>query len=151
MDSRELDALIAEKVMGLTLAVSDKAWSDEDWLGSDYPTKSNVLAIVTDAERGSLVPMRRVIPPYSTDIAAAWLVVERMRGDFMLDLQDHIVYWSADFLRSRPGGIKQVAFQAPSAPLAICLAALKAVGALHESGSAKSLEKSQDPLGGGAV
>ena len=71
------------------------------------------------------------IPHYSTDIAAAWLVVEEMdRRGWKVDVQN----------RYRPTWACHVHFASPDnrsvyvhtwyAPLAICLAALEAVGAL---------------------
>jgi hypothetical protein len=61
--SRELDAWIAEHVMG---------WSDF-WEGEGYVMgyPPNEQAMGIDGERAP-------VPPYSTDIAAAWQVVERM-------------------------------------------------------------------------
>ena len=62
MTDRELDALVAEKVMGLaTIIVSSNA--------------GDVPAVVADDSPIGF----RMTPRYSTDIAAAWLVVEKMR------------------------------------------------------------------------
>jgi hypothetical protein len=76
---RELDALVAEKVMGLPLLWAHKVWSMEDWLTTDYPTEQNTMAIVNE-DKGDRISMPKflVIPHYSTDIGAAWLVVERV-------------------------------------------------------------------------
>lgn len=69
---RELDALIAEKVMGWKneVAFAD-AKSLEDHMGS---YKSHV--------RAEDFPVSDLLPHYSTDIAAAWDVVQK------LDVQD---------------------------------------------------------------
>lgn len=70
------------------------------------------------------------IPDYSTSIAAAWEVVEKMREmGFTIMLNDYITTkrnsWMAEFVKHPTFG---VIHDAATAPLAICLAALKAVG-----------------------
>ena len=104
---RELDALIAEKVMGKPVK-----WGKT-------PTTKYPIAVAH----------------YSTQIADAWLVVEKMEEHNDIVLFDivrktHVyneLYWFARFrtvLVERPNSITK----ADTAPLAICLAALKAVG-----------------------
>ena len=97
---RELDALVAEKVMGgRRMRTTDARYY---WNGLN-----------TNGE----------LPAYSTDIAAAWTVVERLGDKF-------------NFIGKCADGWNAVLFYdgnshgeiAPSAPHAICLAALKAVG-----------------------
>lgn len=77
-----------------------------------------------------------VVPAYSSDIAAAWQVVEKVgphlkNGTLSIDFQ---VEWDLDMWRA---GWTWYGYDGPewvydarseSAPLAICLAALKAVG-----------------------
>lgn len=67
---------------------------------------------------------RAEAPYYSTNIAAAWQVVERMKplGVWLVDLQD---YYKAAFLNSDDDVVGGEA-SAETAPLAICCAALKA-------------------------
>ena len=72
-------------------------------------------------------------PPYSTDIAAAWEVVEKL-----MDEGDVFLEWWQDgewFVADKPMGVREDAITArcdgkttgkPSAPLAICRAALLA-------------------------
>ena len=127
MDDRELDAKVAEKVMGHTITMSDKAWSVEDWLCSDYTTERNTLAIVTDAPNDRSIPPSLVIPHYSTELDEAFQVVEAMaaRGlRLSLDRWGGDPWW-AEFADEgwEHGG------QATSgtAPRAICLAALEAL------------------------
>jgi len=69
----------------------------------------------------------RVLPHYSTDIAAAWQVVEKMQADgWVLDLQGEKNSWYCMFLRA--GFQRAIANgRHRSAPLAICLSALKTV------------------------
>jgi hypothetical protein len=99
---RELDALIAEKVMG---KVDDAA--------------SLRLALEEGMEYGA-------VPRYSADIAAAWEVVKRLgEGDFILERWPEF----KDDRRWRSSFGRGVDFSYSStASHAICLAALKAVG-----------------------
>jgi len=87
---RELDALIAERVMG------------EMW--------------------GVGPNLEDTLPHYSTQIADAWLVVEKMRPYFEIYCDGG--GWVARFGWADAGTL---AAYADTAPLAICLAALKAV------------------------
>ncbi len=81
---RDLDALVAEKVMGETCLFT--------------------------------------APAYSTDIAAAWQVVDKLHAlSFYLEVGS--AGWMARF-----ANISATEASAATAPLAICLAALKAVG-----------------------
>lgn len=116
--SRELDALVAEKVMG-------EAYRPYAQILTTYPSKS--------------VPET---PFYSSDIAAAWQVVEKLRSMG----KSFILSWDARpacksyYCSNHDGenlmtrGFSQsdeyIDEEADSAPLAICLAALKAVGVL---------------------
>jgi hypothetical protein len=117
VDLRALDSLVAEKVMG---------WTAE------------ALGLTAD-------DLKRVLsPPYSTDIEAAWEVMEvlSLRYEIQLSCEvDHaytgnpmppvspaVLRWSCDlrehYLTMNPGHVRNAA----SAPLAICLMALKAFG-----------------------
>ena len=103
---RELDALIAEKAMEL----------NTHWLGDGVEV--NILSI---GESGVEVPC------FSTDIAAAWEVVEKLTGDvFQLS-------WVIEGDGNRPVGVSFWAgdtfytAEAATAPYAICLAALKVI------------------------
>jgi hypothetical protein len=120
---RELDALIAEKVMGLRVTWEDS--QEED--GKDDPY---ILDDNGNYKWSSYVPY------YSTSIQDAWLVVGKMR--------ELGFYYSVGSIIGSPAtgvgitelhaagfGIKHAPFetvQADTAPHAICLAALKAVG-----------------------
>jgi ABA sandwich protein len=126
---RELDALVAEKVMGWITFVSD------------YGAPTSYYA---DPQTGRNVHWEKpngIIKPFSpsTDIAAAWEVVEQCftiipvhQRQFGLNVVAGLDPHPADTrrmvwrctLRHGTGG------EAETAPLAICRAALKAVG--HE-------------------
>jgi hypothetical protein len=123
---RELDALVAEKVMGLTQCAGGMH-------GDSFPN-SYCYAHPDTPEMGSEVY------PYSTDIVAAWEVVEKMWAEHIprtrygvyrlqlnrLDTGRYVCEFACDpegdFSTHSRG-------EADTAPLAICLAALKAVGA----------------------
>lgn len=130
--SRELDALVAEKVMGYTLRFAAKAWTDADWMGSDTPTETNVMAIYAPFEQFPRSgAFDKSIPHYSTDIAAAWEVVEKLyeRGlcvgvstlhEWKTKCECSVYY--ADMAQRMVANA-----DADTAPHAICLAALKAL------------------------
>lgn len=105
---REMDALVAEKVMGWTPSLSSQGIM---WLNKDG-----------EYERGE-----HTFHP-STDIAAAWEVVERLEAIgvllWKLGREDHMPNWYVSVGRNfQPG----VSAEERTAPLAICRAALKAV------------------------
>jgi hypothetical protein len=111
---RELNLLIATQVMGI-----------EPWPG------------VPGALRAPIVPRGRepkpcAPPDYTTDIAYAWAVVKKLVGEWTISGHAGLG-WNAKFFSST-GGIDAVVVRveasADTAPHAICLAALKAVGAL---------------------
>lgn len=115
---RELDALIAEKVMGYP-AFAEKVVTK---LG-DHLVISDHCAICGRKDGTS-----ECLPHYSTDIAAAWEVVEKLRLS-VLQFEDG---WFADprlesYREHFWGALGADDFSA-TAPLAICRAALEAVG-----------------------
>ena len=101
---RELDALIAEKVMGLTLG----------------PAPMSANFEITCVKLGD--HKWRNISYYSTDIGAAWEVVENL-GESNFALARGQEHWTAGF--STTNGM--AGENADTAPEAICLAALKTV------------------------
>ena len=112
---QELDALIAEKVFGR------RSISRTVSVRSHF---GNLDKTVTYLENG------REVPPYSTDIAAAWLVVEKLENQgwhlILNNLgQPHSGKWSAQF--TDVFGRVQVYGEAETSPHAICLAALKTI------------------------
>lgn len=131
---RELDALIAEKVMGATVVYPYRSepghpypgvnpiWTDEPWQATSNPQSISGLENV---------------PHYSTNIADAWMVVEKMGRwhgfDFMIVMPDpeqtfHLRTYEAGWYEAtNDGPERRVVSYADTAPLAICLAALKAV------------------------
>ena len=120
---RGLDALVAEKVMGAQV-------SDNDPLRG----KGQPYCYWPDGRQGPP-------PRYSTDIAAAFEIVEKLRESdhwCCLDLHSNYSYAWEFILRvdedhdpEAPHGGRKVSARgiAETAPLAICKAALKAVAA----------------------
>jgi hypothetical protein len=106
MTDRELDALVANSVMGLSnVRVQEQGYH------TDLVYGPNVMAGVA-----------QLVPHYSTDIAAAWQVVEKTNLLFKYDLRrrddgmwelGH--YYYEDFVTKA---------EAETAPKAICLMAL---------------------------
>jgi len=96
---RERDALIAEKVMG-------------------------ELDKINEREYRLMIPSGVTLPHYSTQIADAWQVVEKLNLPFTLQKNKQFKGGHyASFIVDK----RFEAAQADTAPLAICLAALKAV------------------------
>ena len=121
---RELDALVAKHVM---------EWED---ISEQYPGCSPKWFVPDEKfarKRGGTRILELLCPAFSTDISAAWEVVEKLRTDhiFSLEGEEHEKHrrnlWTARFLYEATDGGEYGAFAA-SAPHAICLAALKAVG-----------------------
>ena len=116
---RELDALVAEKVMGWTRGTISTygglmpAWIDAT--GRAHPP---------NATSGGWLP--------SVDIRAAWEVVEKMQADgWMWQVEYDYEELMAGFYRGRDaeGDLDSHFVVSTTAPLAICLAALEAKGA----------------------
>ena len=146
---REMDALVAERVMGLVIHKAgdlDLGWEQK---GGPTPPEWHMRGIEKDVLMVERVPppgyYRYIgIPHYSTDIAAAWELVEQLRklGWFILFgnnghnrgdpanpiwwanfyQQDMKKFWAGD--RNKYGESSHE--RGGTAPLAICRAALKA-------------------------
>lgn len=126
---REMDAAVATRVMGWRL-------DGADWIGAD----NRWAAYADDAPPFSGGRRPRFAP--STDIAAAWLVVERLQelgcNNFSLEWErekfgsDQQWMYAMNVPRhvsgSKSVGMPDpVVLSAATAPLAICLAALRSV------------------------
>ena len=108
---RELDALIAEKVMG-----SDRDWRKylelrPSWARGDKLTDDEYMVVLLGGE----------LPHYSTQIADAWLVVEQHQ-----DAEIEHEYGGHTRVVLNKAGVGWFSAFADTAPLAICLSALKA-------------------------
>jgi len=134
---RELDAVVAEKVMGFRWEEwqTGRGLYDQEGVKRGKRFHTNRLVFEEVPTMGVEAVPTRPLPHYSTDIAAAWEVVERFRvepiGPRMVIVG---CYDSAGLgnngigceIKDGVGGSWQ-AF-ADTAPLAICRAALQAVG-----------------------
>lgn len=128
---RALDALIAEKVMD-----EPEYWSVH-FSGShygDFKTRAEAETCAKQIQGDYKAHVQTFFdcPRYSTSIAAAWQVVEKLGNwhgfDFCLWLKsDANGQWHAGWFENGYDGLKsRCSAMAEAAPLAICLAALKA-------------------------
>jgi hypothetical protein len=128
----ELDALVAEKAIGFRRATAETA--------PNFAHHIDVLKqtwFLSDEERGTCFS---AVPEYSTEIAAAWEVVEKLIAKHYFPSVQHLPgdrgeenFWECTLgWEKLPGadlGLREyVSATASTAPHAICLAALKAVG-----------------------
>jgi hypothetical protein len=128
---RELDALVSEKVMGRqwftfihqSYLLEPQVAEHICFHGSSW-TKGKTAD--WDSESQILTNLRfQRVPDYSTDIAAAWEVVEKLGLLKTSRLtQDNPDEWVVETKEHDPLDIAS----GETAPLAICRAALKAVG-----------------------
>lgn len=118
----ELDTLIAERVMGWVVGPEEYVHGhnmhvgsfERSWVGSKCDGRTWLV--------GGFKP--------STDIAAAWQVVEKLKGNPGDDLKDW--HWNPEIVWLDDNRGWAVVFNeqeasAPTAPLAICRAALRAI------------------------
>jgi hypothetical protein len=123
---RELDTLVAEKVMGLTR-------HDESYVAEGV---GKVIRFVWRDGGGTCVYSGDMfLPHYSTNIADAWGVVERLVSTPGPNGDHHSVrvdYSGDAVVVIDENEDWQVSAIAETAPLAICLAALKAKGVTGE-------------------
>lgn len=127
--SREIDELIADKVMGLKRKSRIHGTTSEIDI---YTANPYFFGSVRKEDLHHVQPR-----PYSTNIADAWEVVEKLGRwhgfDFMIVMPDpeqtfHLRTYEAGWYEAtNDGPERRVVSDADTAPLAICLAALKAV------------------------
>lgn len=110
IDLRKIDALVAEHIFNLKPSRLEVTVAGEVFDHDYYVGRPEDL---------------RLVERYSSDIAAAWKVVEKLNADdWRLDLRSNDNWHDASF--SKDGSLIMV--DSDTAPLAICLAALKAKG-----------------------
>ena len=132
---RKLDALVAEKVMGAEMVYPASGWGHDD---TPYDSALDVVWRVKWSEQNT----KEVLKSYSTDIAAAWTVVEKLEKkhrSFSLTSHDstgaepgyyNAMFWVGNPRPANPAsGVLLGEGYHDSAPAAICLAALAAVEA----------------------
>lgn len=110
---RELDALVAEKVFGM-----------HRHPGCDLDDHLRAECYGTGTEEGY-----GPVVDYSTDSAAAWQVVEKLTELHVVSVSCMLnKRWRCEVVQAHSQRQTPVNAIADTAPLAICLAALKAVG-----------------------
>lgn len=147
---RELDALVAEKVMGLVPGKDFGEWPEHQWRRNakgeiDYVEQGErhggpvcdrcefgyCQHCPGEREEAKAHPCEIEPDDYSTDIAAAWQVVERLLTmdpeRIQFSIESRYPEWTVNtWCRAEDNNVCVVA---ETAPLAICRAALRAVGA----------------------
>ena len=119
---RELDAIVAEKVMGWEKFLIDQSapyYSDEDKKRGYFWMIGTVSVGCTNNDGSPKCPR------YSTNIAAAWEVVEKLRG--VWDIRSMSTTWVVRLSIQVGTSDKRVGAEAETVQHAICLAALKAM------------------------
>lgn len=127
--SREIDALVAEHVMGM-----ENNTKPENSVAQNK--MYHYLSLFWNKDTGeyeATKPPRNNFPNYSTDIAAAWSVIDAMLNDKACYFQGHriCVYSNEVFIMN---DFEELQAKAESTPMAICLAALKAKGIKIDDG-----------------
>lgn len=124
--SRELDALVADRVLQWVRKTTYEHDCGPGWIGC-----------TASQDRGEFFPDRggqHSLPFFSEDIEAAWKVVDKLRRDptRAISITWTGTHWQAEILTFTDESMAYQAFELQStgetAPHAICLAALKAVG-----------------------
>ncbi len=123
----ELDALIAEKVMGVKLLTVEEMQAEADRVWKDQPT-CRVFMMGFEARQFDWgFGFKNAVPAYSSEISAAWEVVRK------LSLMVCITHCDGNALvEVKTGGRDSghlIAYGEGPIALGICRAALKAVGA----------------------
>lgn len=134
---RELDALVAEKVMGTEGIRTIQSLDHRGW-----HREPGTLGPSRDLGDGRTGREAIQIPHYSTDIAHAWLVVEHINlfdNGTRLGRDDNgawvVMDWTNDVLA-----------KADTAPLALCLAALHVIAEREQPGITDALKYFRDGL-----
>lgn len=133
---RELDALVAEKVMGLVmLEETYQTWETFDGWTMQAPETFNYWA-PSELPPEERMFLKRKHPYFSRSIAAAWQVVEKLKfdprspdwdgeRDFAIHFNGNV--WKAGYYDSGYDNCFDFHAEAKTAPLSICRFALKVV------------------------
>lgn len=127
MDLRQIDALVAEKVMGFKVV-------DDPLVSLNGVRYIHKIEVAWDHGEGFTGKGRQwperigTLPRYSSEIAAAWQVVERLIAlGYRLDIR-WLLSNQWDVIFEKWPDPRRISKADPSCALAICLAALRAVG-----------------------
>lgn len=133
---RELDALVAERVMGWESITDELEIAKREGVPEDVDSKRwHRKQVWFKGNERMACEECGTLPGYSTSIAAAWEVVNHLlchgwdEKHFFQLHYDNVDLWDASFYKesSSDGGGPEGWGTADSPALAICLAALKAV------------------------
>lgn len=119
---RELDALVAEKVMGWCWIENDVGQESLQPPIEEYAYLSRNHPVFWADDKG----YTEIMPKYSTNIADAWQVVEKLRETHWIQVE--VGTLNICDIGEYGKGCSTIQEVADTIPLAICLAALKAVG-----------------------
>ena len=126
----EMDALITEKVMGFTLYIGDEI-PDGHEHQCLQPGEVPEIWLKERIDHGGFYRYCKHcgnMPEYSTDIADAWRVVEKMGNYLFACGRNDNGMWEACFFSVNSGIGKLSEGHGDTAPLVICRAGLKALG-----------------------
>lgn len=119
---RELDLLVAEKVMGLKILTKDEMEAEARNRWEYQPLCRIFFGFAAYPNPDGTIDVQQKCPQFSTKIEEAWEVRERI--GWLMRLEDHGAFgWACEFLGVQPGH-EDVIAKADTAPLAICLASL---------------------------
>jgi hypothetical protein len=141
MSDRELDALVAEEVMEWRWRAFKSDRNAPKWAKDIYPPDAIELEWPDEPGAPPLAELPYLrsahyldMPHYSSDIAAAWQVVEKMRENWFIAISTTIEGgWMVIIRRHGYSNTLEVT-SIDSAPRAICLAVLKALGVEVDDG-----------------
>lgn len=112
MDNREIDRLIAYKVMGYLVATEKRPNGDSFILNGRIA--------------------KQPVPRYSTNIQYAWEVVDKLKKQNIVEIAIEAEFVECRLLTEFEYNLERLfialAAEAETAPMAICLVALKSVG-----------------------
>lgn len=133
---RALDGLVAERVMGYVWGEPIHYRDGEPhakWLMPEKTLDKGIMLRpdiqIAAPETCRAANWSYMVPPYSTDIAAAWSIVEAMTGkDWSVVIRDDFVHggWRCAFLTG-PWHRDFAVAAGDTMPIAICRAALAAI------------------------
>lgn len=123
-DLRKLDRDVAMRIFG---------WTEKNgYIGCETFHK-NVEKFVAEVQ--GFKRISQTIPPYSSDIAAAWTVVEKMLDRFQVGITFYDGRYECEINDLRDDKYyPEIYGHSKSAPHAICLAALRALKAVEAVG-----------------
>lgn len=128
MSDRELDALVSENVIGNSLFTEGDDWEYGNFDG--FTNQKRCVHCGFTNHNGNTYFHECAVPHYSTDIHTAWSVVEKLNSMFTNVAVCHDNGWGVRLWNIGSDGAESGSVQASAdtAPRAICLAALKALG-----------------------